>query len=385
MALRVEPLAVLHHAHEVGKEHLAAAVVRWLLDEALADGAQIHGVRVHLEIVRVGHDVDGLREDVYRVVALDALKQVLKRRLQARAVALRIAPPRGHIHAPTDGLQRPARLAHARDVQRVLHALGGRQRRPSAGGLFVAILGLLREALVLDVRETSLLDALEDEGLLRLDHGHHGHVVNGRVDVALHERAAIVVLDVTVPALARHAHRFAEALLLEVPDGVVVRVSQEIPDALGLHVVLELVHHARAEPLHLLRRRDGAEGDLRDALLEHRAVADAAHDAIALEQRDAVVLPVEHEPHDVAPRHLRQLLREDALEVHERDQVLVQAIVRHNLAPELLLGRRGGAGLRRRARARLRADPAAAGGRARVHRRRRRGARTRVRRRRRCR
>ena len=50
----------------------------------------------------------------------------------------------------------------------------------------------------------------------------------GLTDVALHERAAVVVLDEAHPALLGHHHLLAEALLLEVADCEIIRIGQKI-------------------------------------------------------------------------------------------------------------------------------------------------------------
>jgi hypothetical protein len=51
------------------------------------------------------------------------------------------------------------------------------------------------------------------------------------VDKAFHQRAAIVVLDEPHPAILRHHHLLAEALLLEVANGKVVCICEKVFDA----------------------------------------------------------------------------------------------------------------------------------------------------------
>ena len=76
--------------------------------------------------------------------------------------------------------------------------------------------------------------------------------------VALHERAAVVVLDVAQVVGLGHGDGLVEALLLEVADRVVVRVRQEVEDAALDGAILQVVHEARPEAAHLLARRDRA-------------------------------------------------------------------------------------------------------------------------------
>eukprot|EP00968_Pinguiococcus_pyrenoidosus_P002140 scaffold111_cov252-Pinguiococcus_pyrenoidosus.AAC.8 len=328
MALGVEFLTVLHHAHEIGEEHLSATVVHRFLLQALRDGSEIDRVATNGQVVWICLHIDGFRKDLRRVMGFHASEELLQGCLQPRSISLRVPPPT-QFQAASHRFGGPAGLPDPGDIERILDAqdpavLSRRKRR------------------VDHVLETTRLDPIHDELPLRLDHLRDLHVVDGGMDVALHQRPAVIVFDVAVPLLPRHADRLAEALLLEVADGVVVRVREEVSN-LVLHVVLQLIHHPRAEALDLLRRRDGAEGDLRDPLLEHGAVADAPHDPGPLHQRDGVVLPIEHQPHDVLAGHLRQLLREDALQVDQRDHVLVFPIIRDDPYRQLLFhpGRHG--------------------------------------------
>jgi hypothetical protein len=70
----------------------------------------------------------------------------------------------------------------------------------------------------------------------------YGIVIDRRVDVAFHHRASIIVLDVALPTLLRHPTLLTEALLLEVPDRVVVSIRQQVLYILFLHLLLVLVH-----------------------------------------------------------------------------------------------------------------------------------------------
>lgn len=72
------------------------------------------------------------------------------------------------------------------------------------------------------------------------------------LDLALHHRTPVVVLDKAFPPGFGHGWTLGEALLPEVLDRVVVSVSQEIVQIDLLSVVLQPVHQACAVALYLL-------------------------------------------------------------------------------------------------------------------------------------
>ena len=93
---------------------------------------------------------------------------------------------------------------------------------------------------------------------------------------ALHDSAALVVLDVSHPTALLESDLLGEALLLEVANGVVVGVGQEVHDVGGgLDVVLQMRHEMGAVALDLLVRGDGAEDNLGELTLVEGAVCDA--------------------------------------------------------------------------------------------------------------
>mmetsp|Transcript_7213 Transcript_7213/g.30726 ORF Transcript_7213/g.30726 Transcript_7213/m.30726 type:complete len:359 (+) Transcript_7213:370-1446(+) len=258
--------------------------------------------------------------------------QVLRR---GRAVA---APG---VHQPVLGQagRRPARLAQALDVRQSLVGRDGvevRSARP------VRLAGETRQSGVHDVRARELAHLLVHRVPLLADHHREVRVRDLRGEVALHDRPAVVLLDVPDPLLALHHHVFREALLLEVPDGVVIRERDEVRHALLLaHVLLQVVHQARAVPFHLLVRGDGAERDLAHVLPPKRAVRDAADNLAVFHAQHGVVVRIEYQTHDVLLGHVRKLLAEDVLQRDEPDHVLLFAVVLdhliHQLAVVLLL------------------------------------------------
>jgi hypothetical protein len=72
------------------------------------------------------------------------------------------------------------------------------------------------------------------------------HVVDVPDNLALHHGAAIVVLDVALPAGLRHVTLLVKALLLEKLSRIVVRVCQEILEALFLGMIFESIHQPGA-------------------------------------------------------------------------------------------------------------------------------------------
>ena len=116
------------------------------------------------------------------------------------------------------------------------------------------------------------------------DHLRDLEVVDSGVDAALHEGAAVVVLDEAGPLLSRRRHVLGEALLFEVADRIVVGVGEKGQELLGLQLCLQVVHEVRSVALHLLVGSDGAERNLNEAVIVEGVEADAAHDHIQLEQ-----------------------------------------------------------------------------------------------------
>lgn len=62
------------------------------------------------------------------------------------------------------------------------------------------------------------------------------------LDVALHHRASIVVLDKSLPSGFGQTWTLSESLLAEVLDSIIISVGQEVVDFDLLGVIFELVH-----------------------------------------------------------------------------------------------------------------------------------------------
>lgn len=61
-----------------------------------------------------------------------------------------------------------------------------------------------------------------DESLLIVNHFREPEIVYTRIDVALHQRASFVVLDVAIPSLSRHGNLLRKTLLPKVPHCKVI-------------------------------------------------------------------------------------------------------------------------------------------------------------------
>jgi hypothetical protein len=91
-----------------------------------------------------------------------------------------------------------------------------------------------------------LVDFFDDGIALEAEDLAHIHVVDIAHDLALHHRAARVVLDVPPPTRLWHVPVLVEALLLEELYGIVVSICEEVLNALFLRVILQLVHQSGA-------------------------------------------------------------------------------------------------------------------------------------------
>jgi hypothetical protein len=85
-------------------------------------------------------------------------------------------------------------------------------------------------------------------------------------DFELHKGRLSILLDVVLPAGLGHVALVVEALLAEELDRVVIRVGQQILDALFLCVVFEHIHQAGAVSTHLLVRLNREENYLCELL-----------------------------------------------------------------------------------------------------------------------
>lgn len=146
---------------------------------------------------------------------------------------------------------------------------------------------------------------------------------------ALHDGAPFVILDIPHPHAPIQRDLLGKALLLEVPNGVVVSIREEVHDvAGGLDVVLEVGHHVGAVTLDLLIGADSAKDNLGEAAALEGAVGDAADDLERLlDDGNGEMGPVVDEAGDVVLGHLGELLLEDAFEAGEDDEGLALVVV----------------------------------------------------------
>jgi hypothetical protein len=122
---------------------------------------------------------------------------------------------------------------------------------------FFEALNIVKLELLLSLLFTAVLSPLEPRVHLLIDHLidlrdyaiplqseclRDIHVVDVPHNLALHHGAAIVVLDVALPSGLRHVTLLIETLLLEKLCRIVVRVGQEILEALFLGMIFESVH-----------------------------------------------------------------------------------------------------------------------------------------------
>lgn len=156
-----------------------------------------------------------------------------------------------------------------------------------------------------------------------------GHVSE---DSALHHRRAIVILDITLPASLRHVDSGAtiltltslclcKALLLEILNGVVVSVSQEVVKLVFLGVVLQAVHQSSTIALHLFRSSNGEEHNLSKLLLVKRSEYTAPENVRlsirpSLEDDHSFVNSIHNEAHYIGSRHAWQLLSNDVFQLN---------------------------------------------------------------------
>ena len=209
----------------------------------------------------------------------------------------------------------PAGLADGGDVERV-------------DGLDDAALPLLGRG-VDDVRLGVGSDLGLDALLLLEEHAAHLEVAHAGQHGALHYSAAFVVLDVPHPDLLVEGDLLSESLFFEVPDGVVVRVRQEVHHiARRLHVVLEVGHHVCAITLNLLVATNGTENDFGELSALEWAERDPAYNLQWLlyygkRQVSAVV----DEAGDIVLWHFRELFLEDAFQTREKDHGLAFVVI----------------------------------------------------------
>ena len=172
-------------------------------------------------------------------------------------------------------------------------------------------------ARVLDVIDTYFFDLLDKKLPLLLDDIRDVLVVDVGVDVAFHESTSVIVFNVALPPLLRHAELLGESLLLEVVDCEVVCVGDEEFDPLALHVSLKLSHEPCSVALDLFGVGDREEGDLCEFLGGIVSEADSADDFFLIFHYDhCLVLFIEYEFNNIIFWHLGELPRKNILQVY---------------------------------------------------------------------
>mmetsp|Transcript_28799 Transcript_28799/g.60800 ORF Transcript_28799/g.60800 Transcript_28799/m.60800 type:complete len:382 (+) Transcript_28799:249-1394(+) len=175
----------------------------------------------------------------------------------------------------------------------------------------------------------------EDEFALCGDGFGYAGEVDGGVDVAFHDGAAVVVFDEALVAGFGHLDGLGKSLLLEIPNRIIIRISNKILNPLRNRMHLQQIHQLRPIPLHLLTRAHGTKGDLGKSHFLVGPVAYPPDDflvgipsiGIVGKQREGLVTTIEHQAGDVLLGHFGELLREEGFEADESDEVLAGAVV----------------------------------------------------------
>ncbi len=138
-----------------------------------------------------------------------------------------------------------------------------------------AVLPLFRR-IVDDVALAECADLGKNGFFLLEEHTTGFEIANLWDHGTLHNRAALIVLDVTHPARFLECDLFGETLLFEVADGVIIGVGKEMLDRRGgFDVVFKMGHKMRAVALNLLVRGDGAKHYFSELSAIERAVRNA--------------------------------------------------------------------------------------------------------------
>ena len=287
----VERLAVVDHELHVVEERRRAVAVD-LVVQAPLDERQVARRLDHVEVARHEARVDGLQERPRALAApADAVQQVahLGRPPPPQVVCADLAPAAAAAAPAICGADGDADVLAA--VAAVALGAGREQERGDGG------------------------DAAREERVERLALGleHLGHAEEARdvaVDLAVHERALLVRLDVAAPDALGQVDARREALVRKVRHRGRVRKDEHVVDALLPDDLLHVVHHVRPVAVSPLLVRHHAEHNLHKAARRKRPEADPARHAPVLHHQQApvVVARVKHNPPDVRLRHLRQQL-----------------------------------------------------------------------------
>ncbi len=161
-----------------------------------------------------------------------------------------------------------------------------------------------------------------DSFFLLEQHATHLEVAHAWEHGALHDCAALVVLDVAHPSAFLECDLLGEPLFLEVPDSIVVCVGKEVHNiARSFDVILKMAHQMRSVSFNLLVRGDSAEDDLGELATLEWAICDSSDDfEWVLHDSHAQMCAVVDKACDVVFRHLWELLLEDALQAGEDDE-----------------------------------------------------------------
>lgn len=106
----------------------------------------------------------------------------------------------------------------------------------------------------------------------------------------VHQRSAFVFLNIAGIDMTCHLNVLGESLLLEVPNGKLIGIGQEVLDPSLCAVVLQVVHQMGTVALDLLAAGDGAEHNLGKSLCGERTEADSTNWATIFYQGQGFML-----------------------------------------------------------------------------------------------
>lgn len=266
--------------------------------ELALHGAEIHGLLNHVVIVRHIISINRDKERPCGVVVLEVIEQVEK--LVVVGPVAWLASKFVHIGGPSGG-------PDSGDVEGI--------------NLADAILPLLWwrvDVVRLGVGSNLGLDAF----LLLKEHAAHFQISNARQHGALHDGSALVIFDVSHPHVLGESDFLGEALFLEITNGIIVGIRQEVHDiACGLDVVFQVGHEMRTVSFDLLIGADGAKDDFGELTALEGSICDAAHDFEGLlDDGNGQMGSIVDESRDVVLGHFGELFLEDALEAGEDDE-----------------------------------------------------------------
>ncbi len=185
------------------------------------------------------------------------------------------------------------------------------------------------QSFVDHMRSTDAPNLGEHRLLLRCQHVLHLQILYSWQHAALHQRTTFVVLDVTHPDRSIETDLLRETLLLEVANGVVIGVREEVHHGRRrFHVILEMVHQMRTISFDLFRTCNGTENDFGKFALLERTIRDTTnHLQSTFDNGYTLMIAVKDKSRDVLAWHLWQLALEDVLEAREQDHGFVVVVV----------------------------------------------------------